>query len=740
MLQSVTLNKVASYKEENQVLEPLKQLNYIYGENGCGKSTIAQFLDCKFNGRTTEKDYSNCSVCHGWAEGQKRKVCIYDADFVSRTIGQPTIEGIFVMGEDAPDLAKKLKEKEAGIVVHSKSITSHNASIAHIEEKKNQEEKEFISYCWEIGKHNLDVFREAYKGCMKPHKKFMEKCALYASREDESKSLDDLIKASNLYFSPDGRPDDIKTLPMLSWTACSSIKGNPILATEIKGKEGTTVAELITALGNNDWVDQGRKYFDGVKCPFCQQGTTVTLKDDLEYYFDETYKQQKEKLRQFSNQFDSEMQILVSNIQGYASFEGEFFKYKEVELLLKTIEAIILTNQSKIARKIKEPSEQVSLEPIEESLKVLAAIITTANTAIADYNTKLSSFDSGKSQLVEDIWVYLGKQTSTTYNAYKKKRDGKDTGIANLKTKISEAETEIGACRRRIVEIGDKLKSISKPANDINNILKQFGFSNFTIEQVDDQARYSIVRDNGTPANNTLSEGEKTFIAFLYFYQMVKGVDPDNSIMDDKIIVFDDPVSSLDSKVLYVVSTLIKKLAKERDGFKIHQMILLTHNVYFFKEVTNQQDAEQARSSYWIVRKTGRYSCIEHHVDNPVRTSYQMLWEEVNRAKDYDSLDVRNTLRRILENYFKMFGGINIWELADKFEGDDQDICYSLLQWSNDGSHSVFDDLYMSQSVEGRDNYLRVFEEIFRKNKHGSHYDMMTRNDVAQEEKAEEAA
>ena len=41
-----------------------------------------------------------------------------------------------------------------------------------------------------------------------------------------------------------------------------------------------------------------------------------------------------------------------------------------------------------------------------------------------------------------------------------------------------------------------------------------------------------------------------------------------------------------------------------------------------------------------------------------------MLWEEVIKAPDYPDIDIRNTLRRILENYFKMFGGKDKWELS----------------------------------------------------------------------------
>ena len=58
-----------------------------------------------------------------------------------------------------------------------------------------------------------------------------------------------------------------------------------------------------------------------------------------------------------------------------------------------------------------------------------------------------------------------------------------------------------------------------------------------------------------------LSEGERNFLIFLYFYHLIYGVEsPEENINQDKILVIDDPVSSLDSDVLFIVSTLIDYL------------------------------------------------------------------------------------------------------------------------------------------------------------------------------------
>lgn len=85
----------------------------------------------------------------------------------------------------------------------------------------------------------------------------------------------------------------------------------------------------------------------------------------------------------------------------------------------------------------------------------------------------------------------------------------------------------------------------------------------------------------------------------------------------------------------------------------------------------------------------------------------------------------KNTLRRILENYFKIHGCMDFDSICEMFEGNEKIICRSLFSWVNDGSHYAHDDLYVSIDTLQIENYLRVFRDIFEKTKHTPHYEMM---------------
>jgi wobble nucleotide-excising tRNase len=150
--------------------------------------------------------------------------------------------------------------------------------------------------------------------------------------------------------------------------------------------------------------------------------------------------------------------------------------------------------------------------------------------------------------------------------------------------------------------------------------------------------------------------------------------------------------------------------------------------VYFHKEVTFQPKRDKKKKSndetFWIVRKPDLFSKLKKYDHNPIKTSYELLWTQI-RETERSKLTIQNTLRRILENYFKILGGIDPDKICERFEGKDKFICKSLFSWVNDGSHSAFDDLYESIDDTVVETYLNVFKAVFENEGHLAHYEMM---------------
>jgi len=360
----------------------------------------------------------------------------------------------------------------------------------------------------------------------------------------------------------------------------------------------------------------------------------------------------------------------------------------------------------------------------------IQTLVDGTNALVSEHNRMVANLSQERNALTAQVWKYLLEQElKGDLAAYKSSRDGLDKAITAMETQITTAKTDKAKKQAEIRELERQTTSIQPTIDGINALLSSFGFCGFSLAKADNGAFYKLVRSDGSDAKATLSEGERSFVTFLYFYHLLKGSESESGITTDRVVVFDDPVSSLDSDILFIVGSLIKGLLEEvRAGTgPIKQVFVLTHNVYFHKEVTfnpNRRDVAMNEETFWVVRKPGLLSELEKCPSNPIKTSYELLWSEVRKC-DRSNLTIQNTLRRILESYFKILGGFDLDQLCAMFAGKEKMICRSLCSWVHAGSHYAYDDLYVSIDDTMVDTYLKVFKAIFEKAGHIAHYKMM---------------
>jgi wobble nucleotide-excising tRNase len=298
-------------------------------------------------------------------------------------------------------------------------------------------------------------------------------------------------------------------------------------------------------------------------------------------------------------------------------------------------------------------------------------------------------------------------------------------GLSVSARAVEDRET----CEERIRELEKTVTSIQPTINEINRLLRGFGFRNFLLEASNGNL-YRLCRQDGSDAQETLSEGERSFITFLYFFHLLRGSTSETGLNTDRVVVFDDPVSSLDSDVLFIVSSLIKRTLEEASAKNgsIKQVFVLTHNVYFFKEVVfdtaRSGNAPQKHETFWTVRKVNDVSSVHRHQSIPIKTSYELLWAPLREPNLADQ-SLQNNMRRILEHYFRILGGVSFEDIVGKFEGEEKLVCRSLLSWVHDGSHSIADDLFHTLDESAMQRYIVVFQGVFIRMGHANHYNMM---------------
>lgn len=497
----------------------------------------------------------------------------------------------------------------------------------------------------------------------------------------------------------------------------------------------------------SDWVNDGRKYITDESdiCPFCQKHTIDdAFKGQLEQYFDDTFTMDIATIEKLQTEYweltDSILHRFQKILEKEYPNQVNIIKKEEFIQCLTTLQSLFTLNKNKMSAKKKEPSRNIELSSTKVQLEIIDNVIDIINQTIRENNKIVEQFSKQKAELISDIWSFLVELKKNDIAAYNKKCAGISRGIENLQKEQQEAQKQYLDLDDAIKTESANITSIQPTIDQINKILLAYGFDNFTIVPVPETNYYKIQRYDGNVAISTLSEGEVTFITFLYFCQLVKGGITTDDVSKDRVLIIDDPISSLDSTILFVVSSLIKEIIKDLKVGRgnIKQIILLTHNVYFHKEVSfvdgRHTDKAENKHLYWILRRNGATTNLQYYgSQSPIQNSYELLWQDLREKEsgNVSLMTIQNTMRRIIENYFKIIGGYDDEQLLQKFENEqEREICRSLLCWINDGSHCIPDSLFVEQPDILIDKYSNVFRKIFENMGHIAHYNMMMKIEV----------
>lgn len=748
---NITLNR-ATFTDV--AIDELTFVNFFYGNNGAGKSSIAHAI---------EEDDGIV-----WADGKTANdfdVLVYNQDFINDNfVNYGDLKGVFIFGEEdieakkkIADLTEQKKQKEndrqAALEEHKKKSEGRESALAQFQDtcfSKAAEIRKRFDKCMD-GKKQKKNFADAVLGETKPvEHDLAELERLYdVAFDDSSRAYSEFNRAAA--------------------TTYGSLPGKDLLDRVIVSSSDTPFARFMKALGEtaSDWVRDGHTHYAGAaggKCPYCQQKLPANFEDEIAATFDAQYQQDIRDLGQFQTVYARETAEIVRVLQANASDVMptlDLATYQEKLTLLKSNFEI---NRQRIAEKVKEPSKTISLEDTDTLLLEIGAMIDELNKQIKANNDIVSAKRSSKTKCKTEIMQYLAFILAADIKSYHDEDARLKKEIEDVTERGKKFKKEIGDLTVQISDLNKHNANTETAIESINNILKDSGFQGFSIRAKSGVENvYEVIREDGSIAEN-LSEGERNFIAFLYFYHRVRG-SMSSEELKEKIVVIDDPVSSMDSTALFIVSAIVREMVNvcrnnteylnpKVPGDYIKQLFILTHNVYFHREVTYQQVGYYNCTSFYMIRKNDNVSTVklckrqskeiptEEENYNPVQNSYAALWNELRDIQS--TIPALNVMRRILEYYFLQLCGYEGTDLRaivleqkenrEKFikpvEGGkpdmtDYQLASSLLAYINN-PNGISDGLNYVEDCEDAEAYKRVFKMIFDALGQSQHYKMMT--------------
>lgn len=728
MIDSITISGVATYSTPPESLNGLSRFNFIFGSNGTGKTTISRVV-------AEETKFPACKI--EWKAGTKLQALVYNHDFVERNFTQSVeLKGVFTLGEKQLDTLSKIAVAKGELDTLTKKSEKLTQGLKGVDGSGGKEaelatlETGFKEKCWAQKQKHDATLRGGFEGYRNSSEKFKNKVLQeQAANSATLLTLKELEKKSESIFGP--TPLSEISVPTVETSKLLAHEKNPILKKRVVGKEDVDIAGMIKKLGNSDWVRQGREFYEANDkvCPFCQQTTADSFAQSLNEYFDETFVIDSKAIEEIANDYAADAIQIQQQLAAIIASPFKFLDVEKLESEKAILDAKVSLNNQRLVGKKKEASQVIELESLSNVCISINTLIDAANIQVTAHNKVVANLESERSTLTVQIWKYVLEELKADLAAFKSAKDSLEKAIVGMTSQIATANIDRIKKDAEIRELEKQTTSVQPTIDSINNLLTSFGFESFEIAKSSSGDSYKLVRSDGSDAKATLSEGERTFVTFLYFYHLLKGSESDSGMTRDRVVIFDDPVSSLDSDILFIVGSLIKGLFEEvRTGTGyVKQIFVLTHNVYFHKEITFNPDRRKeamGEETFWVVRKVAGNSKIEKHRANPIKTSYELLWSEVRRA-DRSNLTIQNSLRRILENYFKILGDVDPDKICAMFDGKEKLVCRSLFSWVNDGSHFAHDDLYVSIENAMVETYLKVFREIFKRSDHLAHYKMM---------------
>lgn len=355
---------------------------------------------------------------------------------------------------------------------------------------------------------------------------------------------------------------------------------------QITGREIAAHMQDNMVYADPAWLARGRRYQKRENlCPYCGQEITnpnfTKLAKDLERFISGRQKEKALQIRQKSEKSKRYLDVrqlrILQDVLGSICAEnmGKSFLYKRTLNLVDSLRVsdpvcieIVNSLIEKLDRKIQNPYEAIDLTRDE------TVICSFIEKALEKLNILQSKLMDEQKRCAEKI------RSNREYEL----QDGRYEIFFGPNREIFQQAIN---CAVRMFNLDETIKAIQKELgemldehklDDVNRFLEEVNV-NFTVNIVSNSYRVKIrgYESSEYQKENKLlcSEGERRMLAFAYFLQEVEE-DPEN-----KIIVVDDPVSSMDSSRRSVVAYKLMTLMQEENN----QVIVLSHDLFFVERL-----------------------------------------------------------------------------------------------------------------------------------------------------------
>ena len=606
------------------------RFNIIYGGNGSGKSTLASLLielacgDWSSGTTLVVKDGDGQShrEIKNIDEALATRLCIFNADYIKQNLrfDSGETESLLYLGKESIDNQNQRESLEDAIKNSEQEIPRMEKELKKLQNKRDKIATDGASRV--VSK--LQGVDQQYGGRRFLRPQF--ETALGMPHRDMSEfDVDQQIKR---VASP--ATERIDNLPVLSIPL-------PEAATQVNEVLAQTVtSQAIEALKNNHeaatWVQAGMQlHHAGDQCLFCEGIYTEARVDRLNRHFDESLKQVQRTIETLDTQlveYENQCEQFGNGLEPPKSLDETRTKHwlshtDAIRGLIAAVKERLVFLRQQLARKQGELFQPLTLEESSTDSSLSGKVdVETLNAIIREHNSDIKNYDQLKEQVCSDVVQYYVEQVREDYAASK-------NAAQEAESKLNSTQEQLEANKAELQQLKNSQQDRAHFAQLLTTDLQRyFGRDELTFELSDGDA-YSI-RRNGKQAEH-LSEGEQRSVALLYF---LRDIESNGAKLGERIVIFDDPVSSIDDGTATGAFAYIwDKCIGSDNKAGVGQLFVLTHNFDFFRRWINGLDSafkSKKKQSEYSIREL-RASSSRNAEGGQTRAPYFVLWDDPKR-------------------------------------------------------------------------------------------------------------
>lgn len=441
--------------------------------------------------------------------------------------------------------------------------------------------------------------------------------------------------------------------------------------------------------GPENWLQKGFAYVKSkqalnepnISCPFCKQ--SIDANSDI--------------LNAYASKFNADFNALVQRLQTHLQSLQNF----NFDVTIQAINNINQINASRITswtthlpstvqppifniiadeanlriefqnliasveQKIQNPTAAVAIitaTTFQTSVQNINANIDVYNQNVATYNTAITTFRTNiqtvaTAQLEVDRLKRIKKRVEIPIAALcdqliseRQILRGLETAYTQLSQQQQTAATTF--FNNYQTRINHYLDNIFRTPFRIDNVVHVAPRGRATQSQIGyrltiDGNEISFALNQPFNAKESLSEGDKSTIALAFFLSKLD-IDPNKQ---NKILIFDDPLSSLDTNRRTYTIGIIKSLFQQ-----LKQVVVLSHNEYFLHEV-GKDIADKCTLRISEDYTTRASKIVVCDLDELVKIDYFRNIERLEAFRNNPDIHLKDTvlgwLRNVLEAHLR---------------------------------------------------------------------------------------